>query len=233
MAKVAVGGANGLIDRLLSLVGWKATSNTADQERIDCLNALNFAEQFIAQAEALSYLRTLGSLTANAATVAIPSDMDIGKDYTIENSAGTNIVEYKAPDEFVRHAAPSFDRIVATVAIHTLVVDAGATKFRFKPTPGAPETLPITYQKIPPALTDAGGSTSVLPEGYELTLLIVIAEQYIKRRRNAIDADFLDAQTKDMLSAFYDKFRDNKKTTTTDQGRERRKVDEDQLAPGR
>ena len=232
MAKVPVGGTNGLIDRLLTLVGWKATSTTTDAERIDCLNAVNFAEQFIAQAEALSYLRTLGSLTANAATVAVPTDIDLGKDYTIETSSGTAVVEHKAPDEFALYAAPTFERITAKAACHMIVREAGALKFRFKPTPSA-ETLPITYQAIPPALTDVNTSYSMLPEGYELTLLLTIAEQYIKRRKHAQDADFLDAATKDMLGAFYDKYRDSKQKTMTDQGRERRKVEEDQLAPGK
>lgn len=233
MAKVAVGGTNGLIDRLLTLVGWKVTSTTSDQERIDALAACNFAEQFIAQAEALSYLRVRSTLSANATGVAVPADLDFGKDYTIETSDVTDVVAYKSPDEFARFASADYDRVASKAAVHLLAVDGSDSilKFFFKPTP-VTEVLPITYQQIPPALTDSNASFSLLPAGYEVTILLTVAEQYIKRRRHAIDADFLDAAAKDMLGAFYDKFRDNKQKAVTDQNRQRRKIEEEQLAPG-
>lgn len=233
MAKVPVGGANGLIDRLLILVGWKATAVASDAERVDALNALNYAEKFIAQSEALSYLDFFSTLAvAGSGLVAIPSDCDYGKDYAIENAEGTDVIAFKPKDEFSRYSSSTYDRVATTPFVHTIIIDSADStlKFRFKPAVAA--TLNITYQKIPPALTDAGGSFSMLPEGYELTILLTVAEQYIKRRKHALDADFLDAEGKAMLGMFYDKFRSSKQSAMTDQSREKRKIEEDRLAPG-
>jgi hypothetical protein len=236
MAKVAVGGTNGLIDRLLTLVGWQASANPSDPQRIDCLNALNFAESYIAQSEALKYLDVRTTISANAAAVAVPTNpaIDFGKDYVLETSDGLARIEVVPPDEFAARGSETFDRIVSKAAVAMLAVDASdaTLKWFFKPTPSA-ETIPLTYQRVPAALTDSGGSTSLLPEGYELTLLLMIAEAYVKRRRNSLESDFLDASTRALLDQFYDKQRTSKLKPMTDKSRERRKVDEEALAPGR
>lgn len=233
MAKIAIGGTNGLIDRLLTLLLWEATTDVSRQERKDCLNALNFAEHHIAQSEALKYLEQRAQLAANAAAVAVPTNpaIDFGKDYTLETSDGKGRIDVVPADEFAARASETYDRIEQKAAVALLAMDGTTLKWFLKPTPSS-ETLFVIYQRIPAALTDAGDSFSLLPEGYELTLLLTVAEAYIKRRRSALEADFLDAFTKMQLDAFYDKQRTSKRRPMTDKSRERRKIDEERLEPG-
>jgi hypothetical protein len=231
MAKIPVGGSNGLIDRLITQVGFNVTANTADQERVDCLNALNWAEQELAQAEALKYLERRAALTLNsgASTVAVPAGVDFGKDIYIENSTGDGIIPILPARKFAAMSAPTYDRITQTPSGATIAADSGtdALTIYFKPanTSGGNLALTLVYQKIPAALTDSNVSNSLLPEGYEITLLLRLAEFYIKQRRNEIGWDALKRDIDGAVAAFYSKQRSGKLKSTTDEGLQREAAD--------
>lgn len=232
MAVVAVGGANGLIERLMALVDFNYTPTTTDQQRVDCLNALNHCEQLIAQSESLTYLLTVTSLSLATARdyVALPADpaIDFGKDIVLGVPGGEGVIEYLPPDKFVAVRISTAYAINSDPSYYTVMRDhtSGERRFLFKPgnTSGSTVTIPLWGQRIPPALTDAGGSTSTLPEGYELTLLLPMAEEYIKSRRHEFGIENLSAGLGVQLQEFYNKQRANKEKATTDRGRERRKV---------
>lgn len=230
---VEVGGTNGLIDRLLSLVDWTFSSDPAQQQRIDALNALNFCEQLIAQSESMMYLETetnLSLLTGNN-YVAIPSNplIDFGKEIVIGRPSLDGVIEYRPPDKFAAERSASAYAIGTEPSIYTIMRDhtSGERRFRFKPanTSGSTMTLPLIVQRIPPAFTDAAGQVSSLPEGYELTLLLPMAEEYIKSKRHEFGLDKLSASLSAQLQEFYNKQRSNKEKAQTDRGRERRKAD--------
>lgn len=230
---VAVGGTNGLIDRLLSLVDWRATPTTSDQERIDCLNALNICEQLIAQSESLMYLETETSLSLATGRdyVIIPTTplIDFGKDVTLGVPGGEGIIEYRPPDKFAALRISTAYAIGTDPAYYTITRDqtTAERRFKFKPsnTSGLTITIPLWCQVIPPALTDASNSVSMLPDGYELTLLLPMAEEYIKSKRHEFGLDSLSESLSAQLQEFYNKQRSNKEKAATDRGRERRKVD--------
>ena len=247
MAKIPVGGATGLITKLLMLVGWKATINPADQERVDALHFLNFAEKLISQSEALKYLdvRTTIALLTATSDVAVPSApvIDFGKDYWIETAGLDGLIPSSPPDEFAAMSLQNMttgDRLTANPTRHLAALDGATTtmKFFFKPgnTSGSTMNLPITYQRIVPELIDDAASVSLLPETYEITLLLRVAELEIKRLRNEAGWEQLRDEVNGQngqLDLFYSKFRANKKTTQTDANLERRKVEDDQLTIGR
>lgn len=234
MTQVVVGGANGLIDRLIGLVGWRATSTTTDQERVDALNALNYCDQLIAQSEALMYLTTETSIALpnNQDYVALPANpvIDFGKDIVLEQPGGEGIIEYRPPDKFaaLRTSVGAYV-IGADPAYYTIVRDhaTGERRFKFKPknSSGGPLTIPLVAQVVPPAMTDDGASKSMLPDGYELTLLLPAAQEYIQANRHEFGIENLSAAVGATLQELYGKQRANKEKPLTDRGRERRKVD--------
>jgi hypothetical protein len=230
---VAIGGANGLIDRLLELVDYKATSTTSDDERVTCLNAVNVCEQLIAQSESLMYLMHETTLTLATARdyVAVPTNppVDFGKEIVLGVPGGEGVIEYRPPDKFVAIRISTAYAISSDPSYYTIVVDQNTSerRFRFKPanSSGSTMTIPFWYQRVPPALTDAGSSYSSLPEGYELTLLLPMAAEYLKSNRNEFGVEKLSAALAAQLEEFYGKQRANKERATSDRSRERRKVD--------
>lgn len=233
---VTIGGTNGLIDRLLSLVDWRFTTTTSDQERIDALNALDFCEQLIAQSESLMYLETETSLVLATARdyVILPTSpvIDFGKDITLGVPGGEGIIDYLPPDKFVAVKISTAYAIGSDPSYYTIARDhtSGERRFRFKPgnTSGVSITIPLWCQRVPPTLIDnvAGtGSSSALTDGYEVSLLLPMAEEYIKSKRHEFGLDQLSAALAAQLQEFYNKQRSNKEKAATDRGRERRKVD--------
>lgn len=230
---VNTGGTNGLIDRLLSLVEWRFTSTTSDQERIDCLNALNICEQLIAQSESLMYLSTdvVLPLLNNFTSVAVPASPVIafGKEIVLRDATDTGVIEYLPPDKF---AAMRNDSVYLAGMLHpvffTIVWDHAASErqFKFKPgnTSGVTYSMTLTAQRVPPALVDST-SASILPEGFELTLLLPMAEQYLKSKRNEFGLETLSASLQSQLAEFYNQQRSNKEKALTDRGKTMRKQD--------
>lgn len=234
---VPVGGANGLIDRLLSLLDWRATSTTTDQERIDCLNSLDYCEQLIAQSESLLYLETEATLSLITARdyVALPDGsagtplIDYGKELILKRPGGEGIIEFRPADKFAAIRISTAYAIGSDPAYYTIVRDhtANERRFKFKPanTSGLTITIPIVFQRIPPTLTDLITTFSTLTDGYEVTLLLPAAEEYVKSRRHDFGIDNLSAALGQQLAEFYNKQRSNKEVAQTDRSRGRRKVD--------
>lgn len=237
MAKIAVGGTDGLIDRFLMMMGWRATVTITDQERKDALFWINLAERFVAATDGLLYLNREWPLTLGAASsaIAVPTTpaLDFGKDFVIEDANGFPL-KYCSLEEFSALLAPGYDAITTGPSGFMVIIDSAdeILKFRFKPVQGvAPQNVTLRGQRAIIALLDDVASFSLLPEGYEIVLLLPIAEQAAKQRKHEIDAATLDNQTQRTLGEFYGKFRTNKRTTASDTNEERR-IGEDQAAAG-
>jgi hypothetical protein len=237
MAKVAIGGTDGIIDRLIKRMGWEYTTDITRNERKDALVAINEAEQHIAQAESLRHLSVYDSTTLNlviaATNVALPSNLDLGKDITIENPNG-GVLEYLPPDEFAAITASRGNSFALTPSYYTIryILSVPEFRFYFKPLPATNVILSIDYQRIPPALTDASNSFSTLPEGYELTLLLERAEAELKRQLRRPGWEEATTISNDRLQRFYSQFRSSKEKPTSDEGQARRKNARTQLAEG-
>lgn len=232
MAPVNIGGTNGLIERLLILMDWGFTSTTRDVRRADCLNALNICEQMIAQSESLMYLETETSLSLATGRdyVILPADpvIDFGKDIVLGVPGGEGVIEYLSPDKFMAVKLSTAYAIGSDPSYYTITRDftSSERRFRFKPgnSSGGSLTIPLAAQRIPPALTDTGAPSS-LPDGYEVTLLLPMAEEYLKSKHHEFALDKMSAQMMAQLQEFYNKQRSSKTIASTDRGRTRRKVD--------
>lgn len=236
MSKTRVGGANGLIDLLLPLVGYRATGTTTDKERVTALRALDLCEKYLSQGGAYKHLETRDSiyLEPDADTVEIPDGMDFGKDYTLWSPDGLGRVDVKPADQFTPNSASAYDSIGTTPLCAMLACDAadGKMKFWFNRANATLNEIayPISFQRQVVNLTDgvAGpGTESVLPEGYEITILLPCAEELIKSRRSDPSLVALSPRLQERVAAFYDKYRSNKKDTVTDSNLQRRKSETD------
>jgi hypothetical protein len=195
---VPVGGTNGLIDRLQTLLGWHAITDTTKPERIDALNLLNYAEKLD------------------------DPKFDYSKDHTLRDANGFPL-EYCSADEFHRLAA-GVDAVFPMPAGYLLAVDDNDAKMKMWLDVAvlANANWTLYGQRVPSALADADISFSLLPEGRELTLLLPIAEQAGKQRKRELDVSMLNDQTRMELEAFYAEQRVNKLTAATDTNSDRR-----------
>jgi hypothetical protein len=221
---IPVGGTNGLIDRLLTLLGWRASSNTADPQRKDALNCLNYAERFIAAKDALLYLNYSWPITVSAAATTISltggvftdSRFEYAKDHVLLDGNGFPL-EWKTPDTF-HSSKSSADRVFSGPTAYVIATDHadGMRKIMLDAPQPSLATFRLIGQRAPLTLADDVNSLSLLPPGDELVLLLPIAEQYAKQRKRELDAPMLDAQTREALENFYSKQRANKLTAATD-----------------
>ena len=227
---IPVGGADGLIDRLLFLLGWKATAVTTDQERKDALACLNWAQRFVNNREALLHLNYTWSITVgvNATKIDLAAapfttiPFDYTKDHLLRDGNGMPI-EYLPIDRFHRAFATN-DRVFTSPSGYIISVDDADSKryIMFDEAQPASATFKLHGQRYPADLTDANNSYMLLPEGDELVLGLPIAEQFAKTRKFSMDVEVLDAGTRAELEFFYARNRTNKLTPATDGNRTRR-----------
>lgn len=227
-----------LIDEGLNRLGW--ASDSAHRNRY--LDKLNESEREIAQPGSFLYLQRLYSITLanNAVSAPLPTspsvpNIDFGKSMSLRIVSEPGYLTYYAPDRFRVGSASSYyalrnDRPSAwtlerdTSSVLTIFVDPANTTL-------GNLTLELSAQMAVTTLTDANTSFSLLPDGYEWTLLLGRAEAKLL---GELDRPFYQAKKADndaLLQAFYSGQRTQKKFPQTDPETERRKADEDLLDP--
>jgi hypothetical protein len=225
MAKVKVGGTDGLIDQLLTLVRWSASTDINSAQRKRALKILDTCEKSISQYDALVHLTRRSTVTINtgASSASLPTNppIDFGKDFTVLHGSGKGRIDVLPPSEFnpLFGNADLAASAGATQAYLAIDPADGTMKLWFDWTnPGANLDFTIIFQQAVIDLVDgtAASNVSLLPEGYELTLLLPKAEAYIKTRRNDPAAKSLEAEVDRQVELFYSKFRANKDAAVTD-----------------
>jgi hypothetical protein len=178
-----------LTNRFCDRMAWSQGDNAA---RANALNALNEALQALAQLGSLDYLKVRASLTlANGFDFvdvsALSPTIDISKQATIALPGGRKgQLTFLDEDKFLvapmyEYGAWNTDRpsywtwSMGAAAVPRVVFD------RLNST-GGNLTFPFTYQQIEATLDDTTGTQALLPEGYELTLLLPFAECEEKRK---------------------------------------------------
>lgn len=228
---IAVGGANGLIDRFLMLMRWNATTDVNAQERKDALFWINWAQRFICNREALLFLQYTWSFTVLAAATKIDLSaapfttvpFDYSKDHTLFDGDGIPL-EYAAVDQLHRGQSVA-DRVFTGPGSYIVSVDNTDSKRYImfdEPQGSSNGTFKLHGQRHVTDATDNGAVYLLLPEGDEITLALPIAEQFAKQRKLTLDVSMLEPQTKADLEIFYGRHRSNKLTAATDNNRDRR-----------
>lgn len=201
-------------------------------ERVDMLRQLNVSQQAIVQDVSLRFLLTDGtlSLSNNASSVAVPSTLDDGKAMALGKSSGIGDIEYVEPDAWYR---TNVDGSPTSPIYYTISLLAGVLSFSFKPANTTGNTISIPYkaQLIPVAMTDSGASFSVLPEGWEDTLLLDHAELELRRYHNEAVPEYLATRAKDKQERLYASYRSTKEQTMTDREQQERKAVRELLSP--
>lgn len=233
MAKTA---ATDLVTNIIRRMGWPDDASTG---RADVLRALNDAYMEILQKHSLLFLQVRTTLTLPTATLLLPAPtsplIDIGKTCIIGLPSSAGELVYKAPDEFEREPAYTYGAWGNTVpACWTFATDtSGTLQIHFRPgnTSGLSVVYTISYQQVAAELTDGVGAT-LLPEGYEDTLLTNFAEEKLRRYHGAPGWQELAQRNAADLEAFYEKYRATKERPWTDREQMDRKAYEAQMAPG-
>ena len=160
-------------------------------QRATVLDALNRTERFLANLGSMLYLdrRTTLALTTADGDVAAPDDYAYGKRAAIiDPRAALDLREltYLPPGEFdLIGASPGGNVIDTTRPSYWTFSFVGASPAKmivFAPsnTSGSTITYTFQYQRRVDLLTDSGASFSLVPAGWEMTLLLDSAVWLIK-----------------------------------------------------
>jgi len=208
--------------------------------RAKCLDALNEAERYIATQGSFIYLSkqttiTLVNTPGSNDFLPVPTSpaMDYGKFAVIRDATG--ILTYLPPDQFPNGGIGTAYLLRPLVpAVWTLGLDSGSVpSFFFYPANTSVGSVAYTlrYQRAVTDLTDAGNSYSLLPEGYEQTLLIRRAEADLRRTLNRKNWDMLMGEFDKQISSFYNGQRTSKESSKTDNEVAQRKQFDTQTGP--
>lgn len=212
---------NTLITRLCRRLGWNDATAAA---RTDALNALNEAQKRICGRHSFSFLnvRTTISLSNSSDNVVAPTApaIDFGKSVVIERPDGAEI-EFRSIDEIANEAAYTYLMVETTKpsfwTFYNTTADPPVPTLLFKPanTTGSSLSLTISYQRVIADLTD-GATTSAMPEGYELSILLPEAEIEEKQLAHDVVPPERIGIHEANKGAFYDAFRTTKEEPRTD-----------------
>lgn len=236
MAKTTV---DVLITELCKRMAWDFTA--ASTPRADVLQELNNAEKYILQRYSLNFLTTNQSVNLLTAgfTAALPSSpsIDVGKDLTIQRPSQDGELTYVPVDEWFESGGDSYgDWITTQPSEFTLIGNgAGVLVINFRPanTTGGTLVYGLIGQMQPIALADSAGSTSLIPETFEATLLRKRAEGVLKRlHRRPGYQELLAEVEKDLEGVFYPQYRTTKEKAVPDREQQERKVAREKLAEG-
>lgn len=226
-----------LIDELLDRIAWPTANNAA--HRAKCLLALNNQEKTISQRGSWEYLsvRTTLGLNNGVQKLVVPSSpqFDPLKAAAIADDLGP--LTYLPVGDFDSIPLDTAYLIVRTnrPGYWTLARDgaSGLTIFFDKAnTIGSTITFNITYQQTVLALTDANNSFSLLPEGYEKTILLDAAELELKRILRIPIPQWKLEDFKEAMQMFYAANRTTKPEAKTDEDIQDAKGYERVMAPG-
>lgn len=208
-----------LIGTITDRLGWGSADAA---KRLIVLDALNKSEKFIAQQGSFLYLskRSTINLLSATSSVASPADYDYGKAAAIIGDLGP--LEFKRLGEFdaviLRTSSTGYSIRNDRPSFWTFAFSAGVATIFFGPanTSGGTIAYTFTYQRTVVDLLDNSVSVSLLPEGYEQTILVDRAEWLIKDKLAApMSPTFVQSITEG-LQQFYGSQRTNKPEAITD-----------------
>jgi hypothetical protein len=182
-----------LVDRFCDRMGWaKGAAGSGAAERVNALLELNAAAQRIGQAGSLLYLgvdTTITQANANdfADVSALTPVIDISKQATLGLPGGRKgALIFLDRDKFRTAPMDEYGAWNTTIPSYWTwgATTAGALKIVFDRVNGTGGNLvyPFTYQQIEATIVDDNATNFLLPEGYEETLLLPIAEMRSKRK---------------------------------------------------
>jgi len=213
-----------LITELIHRMGGDI-AGTAD--RADALLQLNRSQKDICQDHSLRFLASSGTLNVVASACAVPATIDDSKTMTLGRVSGDGEIVYVEVDGWWTAGIDAQGEVTAQTE-PTLYTIAGST-FLFKP-PALNATVPYLAQFRVVDMTDAGGSFSVLPEGWEDTLLLPAAEITLRGTNNQPRVAELQAIVAAKLVALYGSYRTSKEKPMTDQEQKERAISKKQLS---
>ena len=196
-------------------------------ERADMLRQLNVSQKEICGEHSLRFLIASGTLSVVGSSVAVPATIDDSKTITLGRVSGDGEIPYVPIDEWYREGVDTYSQGAAQTE-PTLYTIAGATML-FKPA-ALTATVPYLAQLLVTDMTDSAGSTSVLPNGWEDTLLLVDAEYELRRVRNMPQAVELLARRNAKREALYASYRTSKEVGKTDREQKERAISKKQLS---
>ena len=227
--------ASTLITNLAQRLDLDSTDATT---RADMLRQLNISQQNVLQDHSLSFMSTSGTLSLPTSgggnSVAVPTTIDRGKALTLGRAVGDGEIEYVAQADWYRTNNDTYRMPTQTEpSYYTIALVSGVDTFLFKPanTSGGTLTIPYLAQLVPVAMTDAGGSFSMLPEGWEDTLLLDAAEAELRRFHGEPFWQEVFTRANDKKERLYSSYRTTKDQPNTDREQEERKVSREKLAP--
>lgn len=216
--------ASTLITDLAHRMGHDAADATA---RLDMLRQLNISQKEICQEHSLRFLMSSSTLAVVASACAVPSTIDDSKTMTLGRVSGDGEIRYVELDAWFTTGIDLYGQGTPQTE-PTLYTIAGAG-FLFKPA-ALTATVPYLAQLKVVDMTDSGGSTSALPEGWEDTLLIVDAEYELRRVNNEPQTAELLARRNVKREALYASYRTSKEVAKTDREQKERKIAKAQLS---
>lgn len=226
----------GMIDELIDRIAFPTTNNAG--HRAQLLRQLNNSERWISQQGSFLYLqqRVTLALAHLATTVAAPTNpqLDSLKTATIAGDYGPLV--YYPTGEFDEMAMDQTNAIRTTQPSSWTLAMSGTVLTIFfdrQNQSGGLITYTFAYQRTPIDLVDLNSSFSLLPEGYERTLLMDRAEREIKRILRIPIEPWKLSEFEESMQAFASSQRTTKPEATTDAEIAAKKQYEVQLAPGR
>lgn len=200
---------------------------TGTKERADCLHQLNISQHEICDEQSLRFLMSPGTLNVVASSCAVPATIDPSKTMSLGRVSGDGEIPYVELDAWFTTAIDLYGQGTAQ-AEPTHYTIAGST-FLFKPA-GLAATVPYLAQLRVVDLTDANNSFSMLPEGYEHTLLAIHAESELRRELNEPQVAELQDRAQKKREVLYGAERTTKLKPWVDREQKERKVEKAQLA---
>jgi len=202
----------------------------------DMLRQLNISQMSLLQDHSLRFMQDYSTVTllSAASTAAVPTTIDDGKTLTLGRVSGDGEIEYVPIDEWFTTNIDTYRQPAQTgPSYYTIAQVAGVRTFLFKPgnTSGGSMAIPIAGQLVPVAMTNASNSYSMLPEGWEDTLLLDHAEVELRRFADEAAPDDLIARATDKQERLYSSYRTTKETGTTDREQVEMKNAREKLGP--
>lgn len=218
-----------LITDLCKRLGLDQADST--NARPDLLRQLNISQKMICQDHSLRFLVTKDVLSVVASQVAVPSTIDDGKTITLGKPSGDGEIGYMSTDEWFRQRIDTYGEGTAPTepTKYTIAKVSGVLTFLFSPA-GITASVPYLAQLLVTDMTDSGGSFSVLPSGWEDTLLLDHAEAELRRVLNEPQWQELNARVDDKKERLYSSYRTTKEQPMTDREQRERKTAVDQYA---
>lgn len=191
--------------------------------RLDMLAQLNESQRAICQDHSLRFLITSATVSVTSSAAAVPSTIDDSKAITLGRPSGDGEIEYVPTDEWYRTRVDTYgEPFSPTEPTHyTVALVAGVNTFLFKPA-ALTATVPYLAQLFVTDLADSSG-TSLLPEGFEDTLLLDHAEGELRRRMNEPQWEELAVRANDKKERLYSSYRTTKEQPMTDREQSERK----------